>query len=80
MKTLHMCISIRGILLWPKRKQAQAAKGFLVNGKPCGSRVNMVQHLLDLIAQGYEVLPLGEPCEGFDKVNGCPGHEQTEAA
>lgn len=74
MTTIHTSISIRGILLWPPRKQTQLAKGFLIKGKPCSSREAMLDELLNLIAQGYEVLPLGEPCEGFDKANGCPGH------
>ncbi len=32
----------------------------------------------DLFREGKRLLPMGEPCEGFDYVKGCPGHEIKE--
>jgi hypothetical protein len=36
--------------------------------------------LMDELAMGHEVLPLGGACEGFDYKQGCPGHEVAMAA
>jgi hypothetical protein len=33
--------------------------------------------LMDELAKGHEVLPLGKACEGFDYKTGCPGHDDT---
>ena len=30
--------------------------------------------LANYLAKGYEVLPIGQPCVGWDKRTGCPGH------
>lgn len=35
--------------------------------------------LAQYLANGHEVLPFGPPCEGFDKVKGCPGHPIPDA-
>lgn len=32
-------------------------------------------NLIDILASGVKVLPIGEPCEGFSYTTGCPGHE-----
>lgn len=67
-----MCVSVRGALKWPKKD----LKGlFIVDGIKTTSEESF-NILLDRLAEGWEVLPLGEMCEGFDKKNGCPGHEE----
>lgn len=33
------------------------------------------RRLLALVIGGRRVMPIGVPCEGFDDVTGCPGHE-----
>ena len=79
MRTVHVCLSIRGALKWPKRDFARLAKGMV---KPDGTRMTPTearQALIDQLDLGREVLPVGDPCQGFDYVNGCPGHEEKES-
>ena len=70
-QTVHMCVSIEGLLKYPNSKLAkffQQIEGVDVRK---GSQVRDWLRLQ--IAQGKHVLPMGE-CEGFDYVKGCPGH------
>lgn len=30
---------------------------------------------IDELLKGHELIPFGDPCEGFDYKTGCPGHE-----
>ena len=77
-KTIHMCISVRGMLNWDRRKTMQNLKNIK---KDDGSRFTNVaefrESLMNELAAGHEVLPLGEKCEGFDYKTGCPGHDDT---
>ena len=69
----HMTIDIRGVLGWKDKKMTTNL--FRVNGKkPTYEQVK--EYLYDKLSEGYEVLPFGQECEGFDKVKGCPGHPQ----
>ena len=74
-KTIHMCVSVRGMLNWPKREFNRAMK---YTTKSDGTKFASVEEfknsLYDELAKGHEVLPTGE-CEGFDYKTGCPGHE-----
>ncbi len=76
-KTLHMCLSVRGALMnW-------TAKDFrTLFTRSDGRRATDAEaksYLLDELAKGHEVIPMGEPCEGFDySGGGCPGHPQEE--
>ena len=68
----HMVISIRGVLGWKGKK---ALLLFLNDdgSKPTLDEVR--NYLYNKLKEGYEVLPFsGIECEGFDKINGCPGH------
>lgn len=68
---VHMCLSVRGALCWPKRRLAKLMR------RPNGSYATADESreaLLDWLAEGWEVLPLGDACEGFDPKKGCPGH------
>ena len=71
----HVCISVRGILNWNKTYTRRMLKTMT---KSDGSRFTSVdefrQSVMDELAKGHEVLPFGDPCEGFDYVKGCPGH------
>ena len=73
---LHMCLSVRGALNWPRRKLKGMFRD-IATGRPC-SADQAREFLLDELSQGHEVIPLGSPCEGFDYRNGCPGHPQAE--
>jgi hypothetical protein len=73
MKTIHCSLSVRGALKWPKsrlRKLLVDEKGKYLSAD--GAR----EALLDQLALGREVLPLGE-CPGFDFQSGCPGHVEA---
>jgi hypothetical protein len=69
-KYYHMSISVRGALRWIKK---DLGKLFINNGKRV-SADDAKEYLMDKLKEGYEVIPYGNACEGFDKVNGCPGH------
>lgn len=73
--THHMCLDVRGVLTnWKARDLA----GMFV--KPDGTRSTADETrdlLLDEVAKGRKVIPIGAPCDGFDYQTGCPGH--TEA-
>ncbi len=71
-RTVHMCLSVRGALRWPKKR----LRGLFVdeNGRKTSADESR-ECLMDHLAQGHEVLPMGE-CEGFDWQKGCPGHER----
>lgn len=73
-RTIHMCLSVRGALKWPKRRL------HLILWDPeTGEHLTADEardYLMDQLVAGREVLPMGE-CEGFDFKTGCPGHERS---
>ena len=74
--TVHMCLDVRGALMWPASKQKQ-----LFRNKETGKKLTAVEckeYLMQKLSEGWEVLPIGEMCEGFDKKTGCPGHKVPE--
>lgn len=79
-KTIHLCVSVRGMLRWDRRETKRNLKSIT---KKDGSRYGSVEEfrnaLMDELAAGREVLPMG-PCDGFDFKTGCPGHEQEAMA
>jgi len=75
-RTVHLCLSVRGALMNWTARDYRAIKHD--DGRPMTAREGKAA-LLDELAKGHEVIPFGEPCEGFDySGGGCPGHE-TEA-
>jgi hypothetical protein len=66
-----MCVDIRGVLRWSNKKLA----GMFTHddGRRC-SGPDAREFLLDQLALGRRVLPMGGPCEGFSYETGCPGH------
>ena len=73
-KTIHMCVDVSGVLRW---KDRELGKMFADESGPKDGR--MVRDWLKLqLAKGIEVLPMGEKCEGWSDVTGCPGHEVSE--
>lgn len=71
----HMCVDIAGVLRWPDKMLSNL---FTDEGEKRSGKV--VRDWLKLqLAQGKRVLPMGERCEGFSDIDGCPGHEITEA-
>ncbi len=67
---VHMCVDIGWLLEMSDRKLTSLMRD---NGKRPKAR-DVRNYLYDCLRKGWHVLPLGEPCEGFDYVTGCPGH------
>lgn len=74
MKTVHMSLSVRGALRWPKKRLGQMVRDTETGRylSPDATR----EWLMDRLSEGHEVLPLGD-CEGFDPKTGCPGHPEA---
>lgn len=70
----HLHISVRGALRHPQ----DLVNCITVDGKLLTKPKEVKQFLEYQLAMGREKLPCGE-CEGFDYINGCPGHEEKEA-
>lgn len=79
MRTIHLVISVRGMLNWSNAEFKRNLKWIT---KDDGSRYTSVTELrnalMDELAQGHEVLKMGE-CDNHDWKKGCRGHEQTES-
>jgi len=77
-KILHVQIDIRGAIRrgWWKEGGDMSLVGSVrfPDGRHATSD-EILDMLLDHIAAGHHVLPIGEPCEGFSYETGCPGHE-----
>jgi hypothetical protein len=72
---MHTCVSVRGMLRWDSRYAKRMLKTVSHDdGTPFRSVEELREYLMDELAQGHEVLPVGDPCEGFDYKTGCPGH------
>ena len=71
--THHMCVDIEGVMRWPDKDLCRLFKGD--DGEKV--RGSVVRDWLKLqLAQGKRVLPMGDRCEGFSDVTGCPGHHR----
>ncbi len=80
-RTVHVCLSVRGALNWSRRELKRATRWIF---RDDGSRYTpdeLREALMDELAQGHEVIPMAQECEGFDySGGGCPGHERPEPA
>lgn len=73
--TYHFNIRIEDALCNPDREIESMFHG--ENGEQL-SAADIRRDLLDMFKQGKKVIPVGEPCEGWSDVTGCPGHEMKE--
>lgn len=74
-RTIHMSVSIEGVLRWPDKDLRNMFTDDAGNRQPA----NLVRDFLKLeLAKGRRVLPMGEPCEGWSYETGCPGHVVLE--
>lgn len=73
-KTVHVSLSVRGAIKWPARMR----KGLFLEDGQLVSAARAQEILLDHLAAGREVLPMGD-CPGFDFKTGCPGHRAAES-
>jgi len=78
MKTMrHMKMSIRGCLMnWSDDEM----RGVFSDSDGADlSPYEARKMLLDELAKGHEVIPVGNECEGFDySGSGCPGHPMPD--
>lgn len=73
-RTVHCCVDIEGVLRW---SDSDLSKLFTEDGQRKPGRY--VRDWLRLqLANGKRVLPMGDPCEGFSYLTGCPGHPVEE--
>ena len=77
--THHIHLCVRGALKNMTRRELGRLFRH-ADGRACTAD-EARDHLLDQLSQGREVLPFGEPCEGFDySGRGCLGHPSADAA
>ena len=69
--THHMCVDIEGVLRWPDKDLRRL---FTTEGTHEKSGKVVRDWLKLQLLQGKRVLPMGEKCEGWSDVDGCPGH------
>jgi hypothetical protein len=79
----HMSIPTRDQI---SRKDAELKRlwedTITVDGKKLMTASEIRTFFMDMLAEGYELIPYGE-CDNFDKKHGCQGHPlepQTDAA
>ena len=69
----HICQSVDGALVnWGNREWKSIAKS-----NNC-SVDEAKRAFLTYAREGKRVIPIGDPCEGFDYQKGCPGHPVEE--
>jgi hypothetical protein len=80
MKKYHLCLSVRGALLWPSSeiRRAIGPKGWIKHddGSPFRTPEELKRALMDELAQGHEVIPMDKECNNFDFKHGCLSHEE----
>jgi len=71
-RNFHVSMSVRGAL------KNKSFEGFTdANGNEV-TKNQAQDFLMDQLSMGREKVPFGEPCEGYDYIKGCPGHEIKE--
>lgn len=79
--TFHLCQSITGPLAnWGKREFKQATEWIRKSDGSKYTADEVRAAFVDELTQGHEVIPIGEPCEGFSYKTGCPGHPKVPDA
>ena len=76
-KHFHLKLDIKGCLLnWDRERMERVFTDYL--GREL-SDWDARNYLLDELANGHRVLPVGGPCDGFDySGGGCPGHDTDD--
>jgi hypothetical protein len=74
-KSFHVCIDVRGAIRNAHDENSTARCFTHDDGRPATLDEGL-DFLMDQLAAGRNVIPMGEACEGFDySGGGCPGHE-----
>jgi hypothetical protein len=71
--TLHVSVDVRG-LLHRNNRELRRYLSIPIGGRTLTTAYTFRDALIDQLAKGREVLPVGDACEGFDYKRGCPGH------
>lgn len=80
-RTIHMSMSVRGVLSWPESEFRNALNWITKNdGTKFATTAELRNCFFDELAKGHEVVPMASDCEGFDYVHGCPGHPVPDDA
>lgn len=72
-RRVHMCVDIAGVYNWPDAELSAMFRGADVGFAPFAKDIR--DFLRAEMKAGKRKLPIGEPCEGWSDVTGCPGHE-----
>lgn len=73
MRTFHIGLNVRGAI------HNRDFNGFTKDDGTPANRDEALDFLLDHVAKGHRVIPLGD-CHEFSFETGCPGHDQDEPA
>lgn len=76
-KTVHIGISVRGVLGYEKREFARMFKGVFSDNGRVLTVDEAKAYLLDELSRGHERIPIGD-CDAWDFKKGCPGHEMED--
>lgn len=75
---VHMGFSVRGALNWDRRYAKRMLNcTYDKDGNRFPTVDAMRNALMDELAQGHEVLPMGD-CDAWDYKKGCPGHKTDD--
>lgn len=76
MRTIHMCVDIRGMLKNCSRKGSLKGVFKDNDGRPMSDDAAR-EYLYDCLAKGWRVIPACD-CDNFDYQTGCKGHADDE--
>lgn len=69
-RRIHICQSVEGALKnWDKKTWNDIGKENGVSGAVVKKQFELYRF------EGKKVIPIGDPCEGFSYIDGCPGHQ-----
>ena len=76
-RTIHVGIYVRGAI-----KDREMLRAIALSNPDEDGTIPSVEEvrarLVAMVAQGIEMIPIGEPCDGWCPVNGCPGHDDED--
>jgi hypothetical protein len=70
---VHMGIDVRGVLGWPDKR---LVKLFSNDDGTKANAADVRNFLFDKLKEGYEVIPINDECDNWDKEHGCKGHKK----
>lgn len=76
-RVIHSSISVTGLLTWDNRDLRPMIPALLFDGQRARDVKDFRSRLVQLVTEGVYRLPMGEPCEGWSDMAGCPGHEKV---